>query len=75
MFIDCIDDGPGIKPEERERIFDPFFQGSHTDPRAARGSGLGLAIVREFITAHHGKVFALATEHGAHFRIELTHAT
>ena len=75
VFIDCIDDGPGIKPEERERIFDPFFQGSHTDPRAARGSGLGLAIVREFITAHHGKVFALATEHGAHFRIELAHAT
>ena len=75
VFIDCIDDGPGIKPEELERIFDPFFQGSHTDPRAARGSGLGLAIVREFVGAHHGKVFALKTEHGAHFRIELAHAT
>ncbi|ENO87739.1 sensor histidine kinase [Thauera linaloolentis] len=75
VVIDCIDDGPGIRPEESERIFEPFFQGSHPDQRAAKGTGLGLAIVREFIAAHHGKVSALPTERGAHFRVELPHAT
>jgi len=75
VFIDCIDNGPGIRAEELERVFEPFFQGSHRDERPAKGSGLGLAIVREFIDAHHGRVFALPTVHGAHFRIELPHAT
>ena len=74
VIIDCIDDGPGIRLEELESVFDPFFQGSHTDERPAKGNGLGLSIVREFVGAHHGKVFALPTEHGAHFRIELPHA-
>ena len=75
VLIDCIDDGPGIRPEESERIFEPFFQGSHPDERTSKGTGLGLAIVREFIAAHHGKVSALPTERGAHFRVELPHAT
>jgi len=75
VLIDCIDSGPGIATDELERIFEPFFQGSQPDQRSAKGSGLGLAIVREFITAHGGKVFALPAERGAHFRIELPHAT
>ena len=75
VLIDCIDDGPGIRPEESERIFEPFFQGSHPDERTSKGTGLGLAIVREFIAAHHGKVSALPVERGAHFRVELPHAT
>ncbi|ENO77882.1 HAMP domain-containing sensor histidine kinase [Thauera sp. 63] len=75
VLIDCIDSGPGIATAELERIFEPFFQGSQPDQRSAKGSGLGLAIVREFIAAHGGKVFALPAERGAHFRIELPHAT
>jgi two-component system sensor histidine kinase GlrK len=74
VLIDCIDDGPGIRPEESERIFEPFFQGSHPDERSSKGTGLGLAIVREFVAAHHGKVSALPAERGAHFRVELPHA-
>ena len=47
------DSGPGIAPEERERVFDRFYRvlGSGVD-----GSGLGLAIVREIAQRHHASV-------------------
>ncbi len=72
--IDCTDQGPGVLPEEAERIFDPFVQGSRSAQRSGKGNGLGLAIVREFVTAHGGRVAALDSARGAHFRIELPHA-
>jgi signal transduction histidine kinase len=46
------DDGPGIPPEERERVFEPFHR---LRPRAT-GSGLGLNLVREVIDQHGGQV-------------------
>jgi two-component system sensor histidine kinase GlrK len=72
--IDCIDEGPGVAPEEVERIFEPFFRGSRRAPRPDKGNGLGLAIVREFIAAHGGSAVVMPAERGAHFRIELPHA-
>lgn len=47
------DNGPGIPPAERERVFDRFYRlpGSQ-----AQGSGLGLAIVREIVQQHGGRV-------------------
>lgn len=72
--IDCIDEGPGVAPEEVERIFEPFFRGSRRAPRPDKGNGLGLAIVREFIAAHGGSAVVVPAERGAHFRIELPHA-
>lgn len=74
VIVDCRDDGPGIEPDELERIFEPFFQGRRSAPGANKGSGIGLAIVREFIGAHRGRVRALPSELGAHFRVELPHA-
>lgn len=74
VVVNCRDDGPGIEVLELERVFEPFFQGSRSSPAATKGSGIGLAIVREFISAHHGSVRALPSEHGAHFRVELPHA-
>ncbi|MDY0056410.1 MAG: ATP-binding protein [Methyloversatilis sp.] len=73
--IDCIDEGPGVAPDETERIFEPFFRGSRRVPRPDKGNGLGLAIVREFIAAHGGRALVLPAERGAHFRIELPHAS
>ncbi len=71
--IDCTDQGPGVSPDEAERIFEPFFQGSRQPVLPRHGSGLGLSIVREFVAAHGGRVHLLSGEAGAHFRIELPH--
>jgi signal transduction histidine kinase len=60
------DTGAGVPPEDRERIFEPFFTA-----RAA-GTGLGLAIAREIIEAHGGRIDLAGREGGgAAFRIEL----
>jgi two-component system, NtrC family, sensor histidine kinase GlrK len=73
VLIDCMDEGPGIAHDELQRIFEPFFQGSRRTHNPIKGTGVGLAIVRELIAAHSGLVYALPTDQGAHFRIELPH--
>lgn len=51
------DSGPGVPPEERERIFQPFYRIQRTSAgEADDGSGLGLAIVRGIAQAHGGHV-------------------
>ena len=50
------DQGPGIDPSDRERIFDRFYRSDRD--RSAPGSGLGLAIVAKAATEHGGTVFA-----------------
>jgi two-component system sensor histidine kinase GlrK len=69
--VDCIDEGPGVAPQDVERIFEPFQQGERQPLEARHGSGIGLAIVREFIAAHGGSVRLLPSARGAHFRVEL----
>jgi two-component system OmpR family sensor kinase len=49
------DSGPGISPEERERVFSRFYRVPGTE---ANGSGLGLAIIKS-ITERHGATLAL----------------
>ncbi|WP_230968867.1 sensor histidine kinase [Nitrogeniibacter aestuarii] len=71
VFVECIDEGPGVAAEDATRIFDPFFQGRRQPDSERRGSGVGLSIVREYIQAHGGHVALIAAEKGAHFRIEL----
>jgi two-component system sensor histidine kinase GlrK len=75
LRIDCIDDGPGVAAEDVPHIFDPFYQGRHQAPGARRGSGIGLSIVREIVQAHGGSCRVMPSERGAHFRIEIPHAT
>ncbi|WP_341503672.1 tetratricopeptide repeat protein [Gallaecimonas sp. GXIMD4217] len=50
------DDGPGIPPEERERIFEPFVRLDPSRTRSTGGIGLGLAIVRRLVENGHGQV-------------------
>lgn len=52
------DDGPGIPPQERERIFQSFIRLTDHTNAQTRGLGLGLAIVRRIIQWHNGKAFA-----------------
>ncbi len=48
VVIRVDDDGPGVPPEDRERIFDRFYRGTRAE---GRGSGLGLAVARELARA------------------------
>lgn len=66
------DDGPGVPPTERERVFDRFVRLDDARSRDAGGSGLGLAIVREVVAAHGGSVTVLESPTGgARLRVEL----
>jgi signal transduction histidine kinase len=51
--LDVADDGPGIPPDERERVFDRFV-GLHEARTRGTGSGLGLAIARQVALRHGG---------------------
>ncbi len=73
--IDIVDQGPGVATADRARIFEPFYRGERQPSDAARGSGIGLSIVYETITAHGGQVELLDDGPGAHFHIELPHAS
>ena len=53
-----LDDGPGIEPEQIERVFERFHRTDHARDRAAGGAGLGLAIVQAIAHAHGGQVRA-----------------
>jgi signal transduction histidine kinase len=50
------DDGPGIPPSERDRVFERFVRLDEARARDAGGSGLGLAIVRQVAHRHGGSV-------------------
>lgn len=69
--VDVLDQGPGILPEEREKIFEAFYQGKVPARGHVKGSGLGLFIIREFIKLHHGIIELVNEPAGAHFRILL----
>ncbi len=64
--IIVADDGPGIPPEERDKLFLPYYS------TKGRGSGLGLAIVRRIIAEHGGNIdVADRAPRGSQFTIEL----
>jgi heavy metal sensor kinase len=65
------DDGPGVPPELRERVFDRFFRADPSRSRATGGSGLGLAITREIVEAHGGRVQVEARERGSAFVVDV----
>jgi two-component system, NtrC family, sensor histidine kinase GlrK len=72
VLIDVADQGPGIAPQERDKVFDAFYQGSAKPRGPVKGTGLGLAIVREYVLAHRGRVQIMEeAPAGAHFRISL----
>jgi PAS domain S-box-containing protein len=66
LVIDIADDGPGMKADVAEKIFNPFFT------TKAQGSGLGLAIVRKIIDAHEGRIdMTTGDGRGTRFRVTL----
>ncbi|KOG61073.1 MULTISPECIES: sensor histidine kinase [Streptomyces] len=70
--IEVADEGPGLTPTERERVFDRFYRTDDSRTRATGGSGLGLAIAHALVTAHDGRItLDTAPGQGCAFRIEL----
>lgn len=71
-IIRITDSGPGIAPDQQERIFEPFIQIDSGLRRSFEGLGLGLAICRS-IVAHHGGTIRVESElgHGSTFVIAL----
>jgi len=67
LQIAVEDEGPGIAPELRERVFDKFFRAGRLTTGSPAGTGLGLAIARGIVEAHSGRIWIeeAATGRGA----------
>lgn len=73
-FVTVADQGPGIAPEHRERIFDRFYRVDEGRSRDMGGTGLGLAIARWAVEANSGRIALDGGSSGSQFRIELPRA-
>ncbi len=72
VHISVKDEGPGIPPLDRERIFERFYRVDRARSRALGGTGLGLAIVKHIALAHGGEVSVDSVEgRGSTFTISL----
>lgn len=72
LEITVSDTGPGIPPDQLERIFERFHRVDGGRSRDTGGSGLGLAIARAIVEAHGGSIYAESSrDAGATFHIEL----
>jgi signal transduction histidine kinase len=68
LVVTVADDGPGVPPELRGRLFDQFVRGQTA---SSTGSGLGLAIARSYAQAHGGDLRYVARDRGACFELQL----
>lgn len=55
-IVQVADDGPGIPPEAKEKVFDMFYTTSSGTSDGRRGLGLGLALCKAIVTAHAGSI-------------------
>lgn len=71
-YIEVADEGPGVDPTERSRLFERFYRGDPARSPLSGGTGLGLAIVAAVAEAHRGRVsVGERPGGGARFTIEL----
>lgn len=69
--LDVIDQGPGIAPEERGLVFEPFYRGRNAADALVKGTGIGLSVVREYVQMHGGTAEVVDDAAGAHIRVKL----
>jgi two-component system sensor histidine kinase GlrK len=72
LVLAVRDAGAGVDVADRDKVFEPFYQGRQAPQSHVRGTGLGLAIAREYARAHGGDISLVASDQaGAHFRLHL----
>ncbi|MBD27275.1 MAG: two-component sensor histidine kinase [Acidimicrobiaceae bacterium] len=72
VWISVSDEGPGLDPEDSEKVFDRFWKGDEVSAREAGRSGLGLAIVKTIVETHGGRSTVRSTKgEGSTFTIWL----
>jgi two-component system OmpR family sensor kinase len=72
VILDVKDEGPGMAPEQAQRVFERFYRADQARNRKTGGSGLGLAIVAALVAAHGGVASVrTAPGRGATFRVAL----
>jgi two-component system OmpR family sensor kinase len=72
IVLEVTDQGPGLPPEQAERVFERFYRADQARTRKGGGTGLGLAIVAALVAAHGGTVaLRTAPGEGATFRVTL----
>lgn len=70
--LEVSDEGPGLAPEDAERVFERFYRTDTSRTRASGGTGLGLSIVAALVAAHGGTVeLESVPGRGATFRVRL----
>jgi two-component system, NtrC family, sensor histidine kinase GlrK len=70
--LDILDAGFGVDEVDREKVFEPFYQGRQVLDSHIKGTGLGLSIAREYALAHGGNIELVQQEGGgARFRLTL----
>lgn len=75
ILVSVSDEGPGIPPEHRELVWEPYQRLDREVESSVGGSGIGLAVVREVVRLHHGRAWVeAAASGGARFVIELPRA-
>jgi signal transduction histidine kinase len=72
VVVDIEDEGPGMTPDQAQRVFERFYRADAARNRASGGTGLGLAIVAGLVAAHGGTVSVrTAVGQGADFQVKL----
>lgn len=56
IFLSVSDQGIGISPEDKLRVFDKFYRVGNENTRKTKGTGLGLYIVKRFVEIYHGSI-------------------
>ncbi len=70
--LEVCDEGPGMGPDDAQRIFERFYRADSSRARASGGTGLGLSIVDSLVYAHGGSVsVSTAPGQGCRFRVQL----
>lgn len=69
--IDVRDSGPGVGEDDRDRLFEAFYQGKSRSDGPIKGSGLGLSIAKEYAETSGGRIELVESRQGAHFRVVL----